>query len=221
MIGMNLFRLDASIRGPQSVSRAVADTAEATWTRTHPDGVVTRRDLATAPVTAQTWTAAVSAGFVPEAERTSEQAEALAQAATLADELLAADAYLLAVPLYNWGVSQHVKAWIDLLLTDSRFAPGSRPLAGRTGALVVTRGGGYGPGTPKEGWDHATPYYRRVFGDVLGLNLHVSEVELTLADLHPEMAPLRDQAQESLKAGHASAAQHGALLAQPALTPAA
>jgi FMN-dependent NADH-azoreductase len=221
MIGMNLFRLDASIRGPQSVSRAVADTAEASWTRTHPDGTVTRRDLAAAPIPADTWTAAVSAGFTPPEQRTPAQTDALGQAAVLADELFAADAYLFAVPLYNWGVSQHVKAWIDLLLTDPRMAPGAVPLRGRTGALVVTRGGGYGPGTPKEGWDHATPYYRRVFADVLGLDLHVSEVELTLAELQPAMAALRDQARESLEAGHTSADRHGELLARAALTPAA
>lgn len=221
MIGMNLYRLDASIRGPQSVSRAVADTAEASWTRTHPDGTVTRRDLAATPISTDTWTAAVSAGFVAPDQRTPAQTEALAQAATLADELLAADAYLFAVPLYNWGVSQHVKAWIDVLLTDPRFAPGTAALAGRPAAIVVTRGGGYGPGTPKHGWDHATPYYRRVFAEVLGLDLHVSEVELTLAEFQPSMAPLRDAARESLEAGHASAGRHGELLAQAALTPAA
>ncbi|WP_422770405.1 FMN-dependent NADH-azoreductase [Plantactinospora sp. WMMC1484] len=215
---MSLFRLDASIRGEQSISRAVADTAETAWTRTHPSGLITRRDLVASPVPTGTWISAVTAGFVPPEQRTEEQAKAVALAATYVDELVAADAYLLAVPLYNWGVSQHVKSWIDVLLTDPRLAPGQEsPVRGRPAALIVTRGGGYGPGTPKEGWDHATPYYRRIFGDQLGLDLHVSEVELTLAEVTPAMEPLREQARRNLDAGHASAGKHGELLAQHAL----
>ncbi|GAB3974479.1 NAD(P)H-dependent oxidoreductase [Plantactinospora veratri] len=215
---MSLFRLDASIRGEQSVSRAVADTAEAAWTRTHPSGSVTRRDLAASPVPVDAWATAVSAGFVPADQRGEAQARAAALATTYADELVAADAYLLAVPLYNYGVSQHVKSWIDILLTDPRLAPGQpSPLRGRPAALIVTRGGGYGPGTPREGWDHATPYYRRFFGDILELDLHVCEVELTLAEVTPAMEPLRDLARQSLEAGHTSAGKHGELLAQHVL----
>jgi FMN-dependent NADH-azoreductase len=216
---MSLFRLDASIRGDQSVSRAVADTAEAAWIRTHPSGVVTRRDLVASPVPADAWSSAVMGAFTPVDRRTEDQRRIAALATQFVDELVAAEAYLFAVPLYNYGVSQHVKTWIDLILTDSRLAPGQEPLlAGRPAALVVTRGGGYGPGTPREGWDHATPYYRRFFGDVLGLELHVSEVELTLAESTPAMESLRDLARQSLDAGHASADAHGELLAKHALT---
>ncbi|MEV4630012.1 NAD(P)H-dependent oxidoreductase [Micromonospora sp. NPDC049523] len=215
---MSLFRLDSSILGEQSTSRAVADTAEKAWSRTHPDGRIVRRDLVTSPISADVWTAAVSAGFVPVEQRSEAQAQAKAFVTSLVDELFDAEAYLLAVPLYNYGVSQHVKSWIDLLLTDPRIqGVATPPLAGRPAALVTTRGGGYGPGTPREGWDHATPYYRRIFGDLLGLDLHVSEVELTLAESNPAMAPLRDLAKQQLEAGHASAGKHGELLAQHVL----
>ncbi|MFK3983540.1 FMN-dependent NADH-azoreductase [Micromonospora sp. NPDC050397] len=214
---MSLFRLDSSILGGASTSRAVADTVERAWTRTHPSGPITRRDLVASPVPTGTWTAAVTAGFVPADQRGEEQSRAVALVTTLVDELLAADAYLFAVPLYNYGVSQHVKGWIDLLLTDPRLAPGQQPLAGRPAAIVTSRGGGYGPGTPREGWDHATPYYRRIFGDLFGLELHVSEIELTLAESTPAMADLRDLARQQLREGHASAEKHGELLAQHVL----
>ena len=215
---MNLFRLDASIRGEQSVSRAVADTAEAAWLRTHPEGTVSRLDLAADPIPAQAWTAAVGGLFTPADQRTPDQVEAQVKASSLVDQLLGADAYLFAVPLYNWGISQHVKSWLDVVLTDPRLAPGQQPMANRPAAIVITRGGGYGPGTPKEGWDHATPYYRRIFGDLWGLDLHVSEVELTLAEHTPAMSDLRDLARQNLEAGHASAEKHGELIAQSALT---
>ena len=72
------------------------------------------------------------AGYTPEDSRTGEQQAALALAATLTDELVAADALLFAAPLYNFGVSQHFKTWADMVVTDPRMAPGSKPiLAGK------------------------------------------------------------------------------------------
>lgn len=212
---MSLYRLDSSIRADQSVSRRVADTATESWLRVHPGSTVVRRDLGAEPLPAEAWAQSVTAGFVPEERWTDGQRAARALAATLADELVAADAYVFALPLYNWGVNQHVKAWFDLLVTDPRFRAGvPSPIAGRPAALIVTRGGGYSEGMPKHGWDHATPYYVRILGDVLGLDVHVSEVELTLAEVTPAMAPLLGLAEESLRNGHASAEKHGTLLGE-------
>ncbi|CAN5416113.1 NAD(P)H-dependent oxidoreductase [soil metagenome] len=212
---MNLFRLDASIRIEGSVSRQLADVAEAAWLETHPSQPITRRDIGTSPLPADVWGVAAFAGWVPEEDRTDAQRTALSVGAELADELIGADAYVFALPLYNFGVSQHVKTWIDLVLTDARFSPGvESPLAGRPASLIVTRGGGYSEGTPKHGWDHATPYYRRILGEQFGLDLHVSEVELTLADVNPAMESLRPLAKELLEAGTVKATSHGKILAE-------
>src|SRR6187402_3730387 len=108
---MSLFRLDASINPATSQSRALADLVEAEWTSEHPDSIVTRRDIGTQPLPATTWRDVVTSNFVPEDQRTPEQLAARALATTLADELVDADAILLAVPLYNWGVAAHVKSW--------------------------------------------------------------------------------------------------------------
>ncbi len=51
------------------------------------------------------------------------------------------------------------------------------------------RGGGYGAGTPREGWDHATPYLLRILGDVWGADVTLVEAELTLADVVPGAWP--------------------------------
>lgn len=211
---MSLFRLDASIRNDGSVSRQVADTVERAWRAGHPRAEVRRRDIGRDPLPSTAWMTAVGAGRVPAQEYTPEQAEAVGLAATLASELLDAEAYLFAVPLYNFGVPQHVKVWWDVLWTDPRWRElGERPLAGRPGVLVVARGGGYGPGTPRDGWDHATPWLRRIFEDVLGLDLRVAEAELTLASVNPAMAGLRDKAAEVLAAAHVTAADHGRSIA--------
>jgi FMN-dependent NADH-azoreductase len=77
-----------------------------------------------------------------------EQRAALALAAALTDELVAADALLFAAPLYNFGVSQHFKTWADIVITDPRMAAGApRVLAGKPAVLVTARGGNYRPGT--------------------------------------------------------------------------
>jgi FMN-dependent NADH-azoreductase len=218
---MTLFRLDASIRDEGSVSREVADTLQSGWLAEHPGTEVVRRDLRTDPVPVDAWPAAALGSFVPADDRAPEQRAAIDLAAQLADEVLGATALVIATPLYNFGVAQHLKTWIDLLLIDPRFAPGSEPLKGRPLALVIARGGGYGAGTPREGWDHATPYLVRIFADVLGADVTVVAAELTLADVTPAMAELRPLAAESREQAHAHADRTGRQFARQVSAPAA
>ena len=213
---MSLFRLDSSIRGEGSVSREVADTVQRAYTEQHPHATVVRRDLGTDPIAADAWSTAALAGFTPQDQHSDAQRAARALAAELADELLGADAALIAAPLYNFGVPHHLKAWIDLLITDPRFAPGATPLAGRPVTLVIARGGGYGAGTPREGWDHATPYLVRILADVWGADVTVVAAELTLADVTPAMEGLRPAAAESKARAHELAEETGKALASRA-----
>ncbi len=192
---MSLFRLDASIRGEASATGEIADVVEQQWRSGRPDGEVVRRHLGTDPVPAVAWSDAVSGGAVAAEERTPAQREAAALAAALVDELLGADAVLLAVPLYNFGVSQHAKTWIDLVLTDPRANPGGPPLLeGKPTVLATARGGSYAPGTPREGWDHATPYLTRILSDVWGADLTVVEREFTLVGVNPALDAFTDVA---------------------------
>jgi FMN-dependent NADH-azoreductase len=211
-----LARIDASIRIDGSISRELADAAEQTWRSQHPGAEIIRRDLGTDPLSADLWPVAVSGAHVPAEQRTPVQVAAASVAAELADELIAADAVIVSTPLYNFGVSQHLKTWVDLTLTDPRLAPGftDDPLSGKPLILAVARGGGYSPGTPREGWDHATPWLERIFTDVLKMDLRLAAAELTLADVTPAMEPLRDLAAESRRAGVATAAEHGTTVAQ-------
>jgi FMN-dependent NADH-azoreductase len=204
-----IFRLDASIRQEGSVTRAVADTLESAILEDLGDASVVRRDVALDPVDPGLWGTAAFAGFTPEESRTPEQRAAVEAAGALADEVVAADVLIFAVPLYNFGVSQHFKAWVDTVSTDPRFGPGSETIKGRPAFLVTARGGGYGEGTPRAGWDHATGWMRRYLEDVWGLDLDVIETELTLAEVTPQMAELRDLAREQLAESHESARQSG------------
>ena len=211
---MTLFRLDASIRVDGSASREIADIVEAEWLAVHPGDAIERRHIGVDVLPADAWGNAVSGKYLPAENRSPEQRAAIALAATLADELVQADAVLLAVPLYNFGVSQHIKAWFDLVITDPRAEDPAKPLlAGKPVVLCTVRGGAYGSGTPRAGWDHSTDYLRRILADVWGAELTVVEREFTLVGVNPALDAFVEQADAMHAGALASAREAGKALA--------
>src|SRR5690348_13901211 len=97
-------------------------------------------------------------------------------------------------------------------MTDPRAKQGQL-LAGRPVVLATVRGGGYGTGTPREGWDHSIGYLRRMLADVWGADLTVVEREFTLVGVNPALDGFRDLAAELKDAAHAAAATAGKALA--------
>jgi FMN-dependent NADH-azoreductase len=195
----HLFRLDGSIQA-SSVSRDVADSFEKAWLAAHPTGQVTRRDVGADPLP-----------YLSQADLVAAQQPD--GTSPLVDELVAADAYLLAVPMYNWSIPAAVKTWLDRLLVSGKLYGEVAPLSGRPAVLITSRGGAYGPGTPKEGWDYAEPYLLRILGEVFGLDVSVIRPELTLANVKPAMFHLQDAAAESLRQAHAAAVELAGALA--------
>ena len=215
---MSLFRLDASFRVEGSVSRQIADVVEAAWRSGHPDAEVVARHIGAEPVPATYWAAAVTASMTPADSWTAEQQAAKALAANFTDELIAADALLFAIPLYNFGVPQHFKSYVDLVITDPRMAAGATPLlAGKPAELVVVRGGSYAAGTPREGWDHSTGWVRRILEDVWQLDLTVVETEFTLAAVNPALAEFREIGEQMRADAEKLAHEHGTALGSAAL----
>jgi len=208
---VTLLRVDASIQGSRSASSALADQVMARFQATRPDETVVTRHIGSHPLPADAWPTAIAGSFTPEEDRTPEQTAALHLAGTLATELREADAAVLALPLYNWGVSQHVKTWMDLAIAGGEH--GEKLLDGKPAIVLTTRGGGYGPGTPREGWDHNTAYLRRIIADVWGADLTLVERELTLAGVNPAMDALIEPAALLKKAAHEAATHAGRTLA--------
>ncbi|MFJ2829705.1 FMN-dependent NADH-azoreductase [Streptomyces sp. NPDC087263] len=211
---MSLFRLDASIRVEGSHSREIADIVEQEWRTAHPDSQVVTRHIGIDPIPATAWLTAVNATYVPEDRRSPDQIGALNLAAEAAGQLIGADALLFAVPLYNFGVSQHFKAWVDLVICDPRMTAGVEPAtAGKPTVLVTVRGGSYAQGTPREGWDHATAWMHRILADVWKLDLKVVESEFTLAGVNPAFEPFKVLATQIRAAAEQTAREHGRSLA--------
>jgi FMN-dependent NADH-azoreductase len=178
----HLLHIDSSVQGDRSVSRRLTARAADRWRATHPGGTVTYRDLAADPI--------------PHLD----PATAATLSATLVDEIKQADTVLLGLPLYNFGAPSTVHAWVDHVV-----APGlsidpetQQGLLGDTDFVVLaSRGGGYGPGTPREGWDHAQTWLTHGVS-MTGLQPRFITAELTMADVNPAMADLRPLAADSL-----------------------
>jgi FMN-dependent NADH-azoreductase len=187
------------VQGDWSVSRRLTARAADRWRATHPGGAVTYRDLAANPIPhldAETGTARL----VPAEARTAAQDTSFALSVALVDEIKNADSVLLGVPLYNFGAPSTVKAWVDHIVAPglSMDAETGGGLLGGTDFIVLaSRGGGYGPGTPREGWDHAEAWLPHAVS-LTGLQPRFVTVELTMADVNPAMADLKPLAAESL-----------------------
>jgi len=208
---VTVLRIDASIQGPYSASTELADLAEAEWLSVRPETTFVRRHVGAEPLPADAWAHAALSAFTPDEQRTAEQRAAFALASELTNELREAEAVILALPLYNWGVSQHAKIWIDLAIAGG--SQGERLLDGKPAVVLTTRGGGYGPGTPREGWDHNTAYLRRIVADVWGADLTLIERELTLAGVNPAMDAFIETAELLKKTAHEAATHAGRTLA--------
>jgi FMN-dependent NADH-azoreductase len=194
-----LLHIDSSVQGDRSVSRRLTARAAERWRATHPGGTVTYRDLAVNPIT-HLDTETGTARLVPAEARTPAQETSFALSVALVDEIKNADTVLLGVPLYNFGAPSTVKAWVDHIVAPglSMDAETGGGLLGGTDLIVLaSRGGGYGPGTPREGWDHAEAWLPHAIS-LTGLQSRFITTELTMADVNPAMADLKPVAAESL-----------------------
>jgi FMN-dependent NADH-azoreductase len=140
------------------------------------------------------------APMVPPQDHTPAQASMYARSVTLIDEIKQADTVLLGVPLYNFGPPSAIKAWVDhLIVPGLSFDPATHTgmLDGTEFIVLASRGGGYGAGTPREGWDHSETWLPH--GLMLtGLEPRIITAELTMAEGNPAMAELRPLAAQSL-----------------------
>jgi FMN-dependent NADH-azoreductase len=202
----NLLHVDSSMRTEQSRSRALSRHFAEAWRAANGEGTVVYRDLAAEPVPHLDH-GAFSANFTPEEARTPYQQEGRALAERLVGELLEADDIVIGMPLYNFGVPSTVKAWFDRLVVPG-LTVGEQGglLDGRTLTVTAARGGGYGPGSPREGWDHREPWLIHAFAQLGLTDVRFIHAELTLARESPAMIPLDLGAaeDESLAEAHAA-----------------
>lgn len=197
----HLLHIDSSIQGERSVTRRLTARAAELWRAAHPAGTVTYRDFAAEPLP-HLDAAGGLARITPPGEHTPAQAASYELSRQLVEEVKQADTVLLGLPLYNYGAPSSVKSWVDhLILPGAAFdhESGTGLLGDREFLVLAARGGGYGEGTPREGWDHAEPWLPHGLS-LTGMEPRFITAELTLAKSNPAMESLIPLADESLAA---------------------
>ena len=164
----HVLHIDASPRADLSVSRTLSKEFITAWKSSHPGDTVTYRDLGHHPVphVDEPW---IAAAFTPATEHSPELTEAIRISDELVDELLTADCYVFAVPLYNFSVPSVFKAYIDQIVRVGRtFAVDSSGFTGlvkgKKLVVVTAQGGSYRPETPTGAYNFHEPYLRAIFG---------------------------------------------------------
>lgn len=174
---MKILQVNSSARTENSHSTRLASEITAKLQAFHPEATLAVRDLGLQPHPALDETA-LQALFTPSAQRTPEQAARVALDDTLIAEIQAADAVVLGVPMYNFGITAQLKNWIDAIararVTFQYTDKGPEGLLkGKKVYVALTRGGQY-RNTPA---DSQVPYLKTVLG-FLGM----TDVEFVYAE---------------------------------------
>lgn len=161
---MKVLQINSSARGEGSNSTRVANTIVERLRAANPGASVVVRDLARNPHPSLD-EAALGALFTPAEQRTAEQAARVALDDALIAEIQAADAVVLGVPMYNFGIPAQLKNWLDAIarakVTFQYTANGPEGLLKtKTVYVAFARGGRYRD-TPA---DTQVPYLKTILG---------------------------------------------------------
>ena len=153
---MKILHVDSSALGTYSVSRQLSAGIVAELLKQHPQAQIGYRDLAAQPL--PHWTPAMDASD-----------PAVATGQQMLEEFLAADTVVIGAPMYNFGISSQLKAWLDRILVAGKTfrytAGGPEGLAGGRRVIIASsRGGFYGQDSAAAGMDFQEPYLRTAFG---------------------------------------------------------
>lgn len=182
----HLLHLDASPRGERSHSRSLTKEFVEQWKQAHPADIVTYRDIGRNPVphVDEPW---IAASYTPPEQRTPDMWSAISISDRLVDEFLAADVYVIGVPMYNFSIPSTFKAYIDQIVRIGRtftFEPenSANPykalVLGKKMFVIAARGGsGFVQGGQYEKLNYQTPYLATVFGFIGITDITFIEIE--------------------------------------------
>ena len=213
----NLLHIDASPRGERSHSRKLTKEFVETWQKFYHLDTLSYRDVGRNPIphVTEAW---IAAAFTPENKRSPEMKQTLRLSDELIDELLAADIYVMGVPMYNWSVSSSFKAYIDNIVIINRtwaYIPDENPefpykplVSNKKMFVIASRGdGGFASGERNHQRDFQIPLIRETFG-MLGINnitfITVENDEYGGQKLAESLATARSQIKELISASRLS-----------------
>ncbi|MGU9803129.1 UNVERIFIED_CONTAM: FMN-dependent NADH-azoreductase [Pseudomonas sp. CM11] len=175
---MKLLHIDSSILGDNSASRQLSRDVVEAWKAAEADVVVTYRDLAADAISHFSAQTLIAAGTSAELRDAAQKHETDLSASTMA-EFLAADAVVIAAPMYNFTIPTQLKAWIDrIAVADQTFRyteAGPEGLCGGKKLVIVSTSGGLHAGQPS-GVAHED-YLKVMFGF-----LGITDIEFVRAE---------------------------------------
>jgi FMN-dependent NADH-azoreductase len=175
---MKLLHIDSSILGDNSASRQLSRELVQAWKAAEPAINVTYRDLAADAISHFSAQTLVAAGTSAELRDAAQQHEADLSASTLA-EFLAADAVVIAAPMYNFSIPTQLKAWIDRIAVAGQTfrytEAGPEGLCGDKKLVIVSTSGGLHAGQPSSVGHEQ--YLRLMFGF-----LGITDIEFVRAE---------------------------------------
>lgn len=164
----NILVITASIFGQDGQSSQLVETTLNQLRQTHGDIKTVYRDLAAEPVP-HLDASRFGAFLTGEGERDSDQARVIDYSDSLIQEIQNADIIVMGVPMYNFGIPSHLKAYFDHIaragVTFRYTENGPVGLLEDRPVYVLAARGGIYAGTPN---DSQTPYLRSFLG-FLGL----------------------------------------------------
>ncbi|MEN2394337.1 FMN-dependent NADH-azoreductase [Pseudomonas halotolerans] len=175
---MKLLHIDSSILGDNSASRQLSHDVVEAWKAAEADVVVTYRDLAADAISHFSAQTLIAAGTSAELRDAAQKHETDLSASTMA-EFLAADAVVIAAPMYNFTIPTQLKAWIDRIAVAGQTfrytEAGPEGLCGGKKLVIVSTSGGLHAGQPS-GVAHEE-YLKLLFGF-----LGITDIEFVRAE---------------------------------------
>nr|WP_010131540.1 FMN-dependent NADH-azoreductase [Microbulbifer agarilyticus] len=197
---MNLLVVKSSVFAGGGQSSMLAEKFVQNWRDQYPDAEVAERDLSAHPVP-HLDASRIGALFSAPDGRTVEQQAVLDYADELLAEVTSADAIVLAVPMYNFGVPSQLKAWLDHLARAGVSFKYTETgpvglLQDKPVYILAARGGVY----HAAGQDYQAPFLRQFFGLLgitslefvyaEGLNMGEDAKQQALAEAEQQIASL-------------------------------
>ncbi|SDQ57293.1 FMN-dependent NADH-azoreductase [Paraburkholderia fungorum] len=166
---MKIMHVDASAKRERSNSRALSRYFLERLRDQHVDLEIDYLDV-TVDTPPHVTEAFAIATYTPADQRTDAMKATLASSDALCARLLAADAFVFAMPMYNWSMPSAFKAFIDSVTRTNLtyvFAEDGSTVGqlGRQKVLFITsRGADLRPGTQYSSMDALTPALKAAFG---------------------------------------------------------
>ena len=194
---MNILHIDSSPRFGESSSRQISQAIVERLKSRSPGSTVTVRDVVAEPLPYADHEM-ITAYYTPPAQLTDAQQAAIRLSNQITDEIIAADAVVIGVPIWNFGVPAALKAWFDLVarvgvtFNYTEQGPEGR-LHGKKAYLAIASGGT----EIGSDWDHASGHLRTFLGF-----MGITDVEIVSA-----IGQMGPNAQEALSQAKQEAAQ--------------